>query len=161
MPNITTNTMTLKGIGVFDEKFYTLDDEGTPRFDFNKIIPEPESENECIEKYGTWYLDHADENGNSVKHLDHSEGKPWFDWYGWHHEYWGTKWNAFCLEVLDADTIRFQTAWTAPEPIFRVLSRMFPDDELVVHSEYETDEICDSVYKNGKCISSEMTEVNM
>ena len=74
MPNITTNTMTLKGIGVFDEKFYTLDDEGTPRFDFNKIIPEPESENECIEKYGTWYLDHADENGNSVKHLDHSEG---------------------------------------------------------------------------------------
>ena len=25
MPNITTNTMTLKGIGVFDEKFYTLD----------------------------------------------------------------------------------------------------------------------------------------
>ncbi len=161
MPNIVTNTMTLKGIGVFDEKFYTLNDEGTPYFDFNKIVPEPESESECIEKYGTCYLDSVDERGYSIKRLYHNDGKPWFDWYSWHCEFWGTKWNAFCLEVLDTDTIRFQTAWGAPDPIFGKLSRMFPDVEVLVHSEYEDGGIVDSIYKNGEVISSEMTEEPM
>lgn len=156
MPNITTNTITLKGIGS-DDRFYSVED-GKKHFDFNKIIPEPESATECVEKYGTFYLDSVDEQGHSLKCLDHSEGKPWFDWYGWHREFWGTKWNAFCTEIIDDNTVQFETAWSSPEPIFRVLSGKFPTAELVVHAEYETGEIVDSIYKNGKVISSSMTE---
>ena len=157
MPNYVYNTITLPGIGIFDEKFYTVEDNKT-YFDFNKIIPEPESSNECIEKYGAGYLDTVDEEGHSLKHLDHSEGKPWFDWYGWHNTFWGTKWGAMALEVIDDNTIKFITAWSSPEPIFRVLSGKFPTAELAVHAEYETGEVVDSIYKNGKVISSRMTE---
>ena len=156
MPNITTNTIILKGIGS-DNRFYSIEDD-KKHFDFNKIIPEPESATECVEKYGTFYLDSVDERGHSLKCLDHSEGKPWFDWYGWHNEFWGTKWNAFRTEIIDDDTVSFQTAWGAPDPILGKLSRMFPEEEMKVHSEYETGEIVDSVYKNGKVLSSRMTE---
>ena len=160
MPNIVINTITLQGIGS-DDRFYSVEDD-KKHFDFNKIIPEPESATECVEKYGTFYLDCVDESGHSLKSLGHHEdGKPWFDWYSWHCEFWGTKWNAFCTEIIDDDTVQFETAWGAPDPILGKISRMFPDVEMLVHSEYEDGGIVDSVYKNGEVISSEMTEDQM
>jgi len=159
MPNITTNVITLKGIGS-DSRFYDMDEDNKKHFDFGTIIPEPKSANECIEKYGTFYLDSVDENGHSLKNLMHNDNDTWFDWYSWHREFWGTKWNAMCTEIIDDDNVKFETAWNAPEPVFAALSRMFPDTDVVVHSEYETGEICDSVYRDGKVISSEMTEVS-
>ncbi|MBO4541579.1 MAG: hypothetical protein J5725_00205 [Bacteroidales bacterium] len=153
MPNIVTTTITLQGIGS-DDRFYSVKDD-KKHFDFNKIIPEPESATECVEKYGVDYIDPGD------RRIDHEDGKPWFDWYSWHCEFWGTKWNAFCTEIIDDDTVQFGTAWSAPDPILGKISRMFPDKEMQVHSDYETGEVVDTVYKNGEVISSEMTEDQM
>ena len=44
---------------------------------------------------------------------------------------WGTKWNAYGYEegtdYSACDELTFQTAWSAPHPILRKLSEMFPE----------------------------------
>ena len=49
-------------------------------------------------------------------------------WYGWSHEHWGTKWNAYSGHVVkreeDSIHITFQTAWSPPEPIFEKMIEM-------------------------------------
>jgi hypothetical protein len=50
--------------------------------------------------------------------------RPWFNWYTWRLEYWGTKWGAY-----DGYTIQenrsllfiFSTAWSVSEPIINRL----------------------------------------
>ncbi|RYH51411.1 MAG: hypothetical protein EON54_15055 [Alcaligenaceae bacterium] len=45
-------------------------------------------------------------------------------------EKWGTKWNAFGSYIVSQTTRRFEfgfnTAWAAPEPVYRQLGREFP-----------------------------------
>jgi hypothetical protein len=51
--------------------------------------------------------------------------------YGWRVRSWGTKWNTlYTRTTRECETeleVTFDTAWTAPLPIFRKLGRMFPD----------------------------------
>jgi hypothetical protein len=51
--------------------------------------------------------------------------------YDWRVRSWGTKWNTLYTRVTrECETeleVIFDTAWTAPLPIFRKLGRMFPD----------------------------------
>lgn len=51
-------------------------------------------------------------------------------WYDWCIEHWGTKWNAYENEQIDKDTIAFETAWSAPEPVIAQLAKMYPDVEI-------------------------------
>lgn len=51
-------------------------------------------------------------------------------WYNWCVKHWGTKWNAYENEQIDADTITFETAWSAPEPVIAQLAKMYPDIEI-------------------------------
>ena len=52
-------------------------------------------------------------------------------WYDWRVNNWGTKWNAYGYEedhqYENDNILRFQTAWSAPEPILEKLSKMYPD----------------------------------
>ena len=52
-------------------------------------------------------------------------------WYEWSITNWGTKWNAYGYEegtdYSACDELTFQTAWSAPHPILRKLSEMFPE----------------------------------
>ena len=50
-------------------------------------------------------------------------------WYGWCCENWGTKWNALENEIFE-DEIRFETAWSMPEPVMQKLAEMYPDAEI-------------------------------
>ena len=129
MPNHTVNTVKLKGIGKAD--LYTLErrfnKNGDEYFDFNKLVPEPKTKEECPPEF----IDH----GNC--HLQHDDGREWFNWYDWHCCFWGTKWNSYWLEKIDDDTISFTTAWSEPEPIWKALSEKFQDKELDIHAEYE------------------------
>lgn len=47
-------------------------------------------------------------------------------WYSWSIANWGTKWNAYSLEIVEEDEGRleftFDTAWSPPEPIFAALA---------------------------------------
>jgi len=111
-------------------------------FDFNTIIPEPTTEEECPDKYNF----NTEEGAIYDRSLESEEGTEWFNWYDWRLEYWGTKWNAGkeSMCYYDFDKIRenysfcspvqvmFETAWSAPIPIFKKLISMHPELDIGV-----------------------------
>lgn len=111
-----------------------LDDPELPdredwAIDFNKIIPEPEDESECPDKYKV----------NKDSHVELRKEKPWFNWYKWHIDHWGTKWGAYdCYTKIGKSYIKFvfSTAWTAPMPIIYKLSVLGYDIEVKYADEY-------------------------
>ena len=54
------------------------------------------------------------------------------DWFVWSNTYWGTKWNSFGFERIDDDTIQFDTAWNAPEPVFKKFFEKYKDREIEI-----------------------------
>ena len=48
-------------------------------------------------------------------------------WYEWCNRNWGTKWNACDTQILDKDTVVFDTAWSNPEPVMEQLGTMYPN----------------------------------
>lgn len=100
--------------------------------DFNKIIPEPTTIEECPE----------DCRVKSVKeaHISEDETRPWFNWYDWHCTYWGTKWNAYdCYTLIGKSWIKFvfSTAWNVASPVIHRLDLLgydmnikFADEDL-------------------------------
>ena len=80
--------------------------------DFNKIIPEPTTIEECPEDCRVKSAKEA--------HISEDEARPWFNWYEWRCTYWGTKWGAYdSYTIIGKSFIQFvfSTAWTAPMPI--------------------------------------------
>lgn len=91
--------------------------------DFDKIIPEPRTIEECPE----------DCRVNKESHIEISADRPWFDWYAWHNKYWDTKWNAYdsYVQVKPSSILFiFSTAWSPAMPIFKELSRLGYDMEV-------------------------------
>lgn len=121
MPNYVTNILTIESLDdnrvkeilasiCYDGKIGT--------FDFEKIIPIPDNiyrgnlGAEELKKYG--------EN----------------NWYDYCVSAWSTKWNSFGYDCVDeyeegSNTIRFETAWSAPQKVIAKLSNMFPDVEFL------------------------------
>jgi hypothetical protein len=57
------------------------------------------------------------------------------NWYDWCLDKWGTKWNAYNINVAKHGgecIIHFNTAWSTPEPIWLALSERFPDVEFCI-----------------------------
>ena len=50
------------------------------------------------------------------------------NWYDWNCANWGTKWNSYHGELIEASedvfVAQFETAWSPPEPIFDKLREM-------------------------------------
>ena len=158
MPNWVYNTIIAEGIGT-DDRLYSIASDGSKYFDFNKIIPEPETEEECMDKYGVNYMDWPDGDGHSHRAITHNDGKSWFNWYDWHCDFWGTKWNACDTRIEDDDTVSFDTAWSEPTPIFEALSAMYPGLIFEIYVTFEMDDgEVHMTYKNGHCISNEEVE---
>jgi len=44
------------------------------------------------------------------------------NWHDWSHKNWGTKWNAYDVEVVSPSVVTFQTAWDNPRPVIDVLA---------------------------------------
>lgn len=108
-----------------DKKKYDedLETDNTYQIDFNKIIPEPETEDECPEEYKV----------NKDSHVRPSDEKPWFNWYKWHIENWGTKWDAYdCYTLIGKSwiTFVFSTAWSPALPIFDKLALLGYDIDI-------------------------------
>ena len=125
MPNHVRNVLTFSKLTAEDKDFIlnnftakTRKDDIFPLdriFDFNKIIPEPETKEDCP----------ADCIVNKDSHVQLTPGKEWFNWYEWHNKYWGTKWNAYdeYIQVGKSTiTFVFSTAWSAPFPIYEKLA---------------------------------------
>lgn len=180
MPNWTSNRIYIEGDKADIRAFLEAVKWEDELFDFNRIIPMPE----LVKNTGTgsrkidgqnvdaWYIikrQHQDFPGQKEKvrrftpeeqaelaSIGHA------DWYGWSVQNWGTKWNACRVEIDDSTIERgyieilFETAWSAPEPVFRKMIRMFPkltfdcrwryeDDDPYPHSLDDDDDDSDSI----------------
>lgn len=167
MPNHVVNIVKMEGITklpLFKMEYDEYKKEDVMRFDFNKLIPMPETldmvsgsiETLAIEavvrklnkrRYGfqQGYVESKmsdDEYDKRVKShgkteeelldlgLQYIANKVKYGattWYDWCVENWGTKWNAYENEQIDEDTIKFETAWSSPEPVIAKLAKMYPD----------------------------------
>lgn len=104
MPNHITNVITIQAPeGRSHKEVLDFVASENQLFDFNKLIPMPQI---VVDSIGT----------PGINPL----------WYGWSNENWGTKWNAYETSIKD-NVIRFQTAWSAPAPIFHALHEEFKD----------------------------------
>lgn len=96
--------------------------------DFNKIIPEPQTIEECP----------RDCIRTEMSHVEADEDRPWFDWYRWRINHWDTKWGAY-----DGYTKRgksylafvFSTAWSISLPIINRLTVLGYDFEVLYADE--------------------------
>lgn len=136
MPNWTQNIMVVRGTEIAVEYFLKKYIDSTGAFDFNKVIPEPKTKEECPEEY--LIEEGKEEHTSSIK--------PWFDWYHWRCDHWGTKWNAACTMITPKSLctttraskrvhgktwyeveITYDTAWSPPMPVIEKLQKEFHD----------------------------------
>ena len=70
---------------------------------------------------------------------------------------WGTKWNAYD-QLIGGDSVRFDTAWSLPEPVIAKLSLMFPSETISVeYADEDTGSNCGWFsIKNGSIIKSDI-----
>lgn len=61
---------------------------------------------------------------------EHPEGV--ICWHSWNTKNWGTKWDGYGLEIVSENEIRFDTAWSHPQPVIEALSRRHPQETFKV-----------------------------
>lgn len=136
MPNWVHNSMSVVGdkkrVTEFRKKHFTKDEIEGVEFDFETIVPMPETVFR-----GNLGAEERKQHGNN-------------NWYDWSVGNWGTKWNA-CHTQLYSDKIRvnkgvavlefsFDTAWSLPEPVYEKLAEMYPDLSITVSFDEESGE---------------------
>lgn len=76
-------------------------------------------------------------------------------WYFWCSAHWGTKWNNLDDVIIPDGEMQweFNTAWTPPLPVIRVLSQMFPEVRFVLqYADEDLGQNCGLVeYLDGVC----------
>lgn len=106
--------------------------------------------------------------GEVVKVLREVSGKEYYDlqqkyghhdWYSYHNEKWGTKWDAFEVDISDNE-IHFTTAWAAPFPIFEKICEMFPKEEISFEAEYEDNWFVAAENNEGHLLITEEHEMH-
>lgn len=48
----------------------------------------------------------------------------------WCNEHWGTKWNAYEIEKIDENSVKFKTAWAPPIKVYEALAQEFPTETM-------------------------------
>lgn len=147
MPNYVANRVVLVGSDENIKKVVELvkGDEGV--FDFNKIVPMPET----FIKYDTtnhpngkqlvvgqrisWEKDSpvvteelVEEYKQATREQEEKYGV--VGWYDWRLRNWGTKWNACDARVTEDGVFFFDTAWNAPIRVLAALSKLFPEVKI-------------------------------
>ena len=140
MPNYVTNILEIYSEKKNNQEIIDFLDEHVKDnyFDFNTIIPEPKTEDECPKIYN---LNIYNDNFNNVTtlHPPDSDNK-WFNWYEWRIDHWNTKWNSCGTQYIDYEKILkegvtiskpliivFDTAWHQPEPVILKLFQLHPE----------------------------------
>lgn len=130
MPNYCSNKLIIFGekeqLDSFISKHIKTKEYDMVYLDFDTIIPEPKTKEECEKEY---IIDNID-----TVHINPKINKPWFNWLTYHCNKWGTKWNSFD-GILDRYRdkelqLYFETAWDPCVPIINKLIEMYPDLEF-------------------------------
>lgn len=110
--------------------------------DFNKIIPEPQTIEECP-KYAII---------GERSRVEVDDDRHWFDWYNWRIKNWGTKWGAYdgyCIQDTTTFTFVFSTAWSVATPIIDKLPLLGFDFEVLYANE-DLGANCGKLWYNAK-----------
>lgn len=77
-------------------------------------------------------------------------------WYEWAPENWGTKWNAYAIEVKSETVLSLQTAYDAPMPIVHALASKYLGIAFTwTYADEDTGCNCGiTTYKDGVCTIS-------
>jgi len=129
MPNHVCNLVEFEGdrdtiINVLEK--IKIDEVGIGTIDFNKLIPQPSD-----------LFQGSVGQEERAKYGNHT-------WYDWNPSNWGTKWNAYDISdrwdesfsklwkdwTKEKLFIEFYTAWSAPFPILKALSKLMPTIEI-------------------------------
>lgn len=130
MPNYCENKLVILGekeqLDSFVSKHIKTTAYDIVYLDFNTIIPEPETKEECEKEY---IVDNID-----TVHIQPSMNKPWFNWLNYRLAKWGTQWNSFD-GILNRNsdrelTLLFETAWSPCIPIIDKLIEIYPELEF-------------------------------
>jgi len=163
MPNYVRHNVVIRGNKEDIARCYEQITKGENEFSFNNIIPMPESLNVTsgsisyiAEKWAKASEQERKEIEEKNKLTDKEKaqiqkiadniakyGYP--TWYEWRIDKWGTKWdtgNADCDHDEEQININFDTAWSTPVPVFKELSKQFPD--LVIYVEYADEDLGDN-----------------
>lgn len=156
MPNHITNIVRLSGDDADINKLLSSVRSDESEFDFNQIASMPD---ELCDTVAPTYIISEEayarkERGITQKMSDDLKKKYGADnWYDWTCNNWGTKWNAYDVYVEGKD-IQFDTAWSTPRPIFKILSEQHPN--VSIHVRYADEDIGYNVgeytYKGGVLI---------
>jgi hypothetical protein len=126
MPNHVTNRLTLHcdaatASQVFAEIGGKDDDGSVMPIDFNTLIPYPKAFAEADRACDAWRKQNPEKPTDQGPNDGYNHGG-----YEWCNKHWGTKWNAYAQKRLGDTAIRFDTAWTTPQPVFEALSAKYP-----------------------------------
>ena len=102
---------------------------------FTQFIPEPDWQTTPDENGELPVLDeHKNKNGDVVftTYKFPTSGKTDDRWYGWRLQNWGTKWDAYEVQIDDSEMhygfeVTFDTAWSPPEEICHAIKEQFDD----------------------------------
>lgn len=146
MPNHVKNVVRIKNIPK-DKIDYVLNKLAvkytTPEYkgateeyimDFDLIIPEPRFISDCPKNCIV----------NKDSHVMEDKDRPWFDWYQFHTNYWGTKWNAYDGYTRIGKTqitFIFSTAWSIPGKIYEKLFTWCDDQGFDVEVKYADEDL--------------------
>ena len=119
MPNHITNVITISHDDKKQMKWlmgaFTED-----TFDFNYFIPYPQKFIDLDNAREKWDKENPDGKWEDKPKDGFNSGG-----YEWCCARWGTKWGAYCVEIEKVTekyiAVKFETAWSPPEPIFDYL----------------------------------------
>lgn len=111
----STHTITYTDWSIPSTEKVLVSEEESRDFSFRAFIKPPEEE----------YSDYFTPAGGLVQ-----------NWYHWNVDNWGTKWDAYEVEITD-DFVSFTTAWNPPMPVFEAIIKQFPELDFEFRYEEE------------------------
>jgi hypothetical protein len=142
MPNWVYNHIDINGTPGDIEAFITK--AAKPYKTYYKPWNEQEPKEQLIEEFSFWNFIAPDQD-NLELYFETSGSKPDptsptgyirtgdtpYNWYNWNINNWGTKWDACEVSqerLTDTNlSIRFDTAWDKPDPIFMAMTEQHPE----------------------------------
>lgn len=152
MPNHVTNKVTFKGSPERVKELREKCKDGEREFSFQSFYPMPvelfgttsparivseEEMQEWRDKFERGELKEYERDSRPITEQQSKDFKKRFgtnNWYDWHIQNWGTKWDCYDVFVNEGEDhlIQFNTAWSTPLVAMAKLSELFPDIEIHV-----------------------------
>ena len=120
--NIEAGSRTEKGLKAYKDFVYVYTFAGTEQKDLLNI---PKEKEEIFLRARQDIRRDEWELGRTAFQNEQKYGAP--TWYEWAINAWGTKWSAYQAEIVEDNTIIFNTAWSRTMPVIQKLAKNFPD----------------------------------